>query len=175
MEIWLDVIGYEGSYQVSNFGNIKSLSRKVKCNSSYRIINEIILRPKPDKDGYLKVVLCVDNKRKTVSIHRIQAIAFIPNPKNKPCVNHIDGVKFNNILSNIEWATFSENSIHAHRNGLLRFQKGVSSHYSKLTEKEVLEIREMKSIRTQEEIAALYNVCRANISHIFSRKTWDHI
>lgn len=100
-EIWKDIKGYEGLYQVSNFGNVKSL----KC--------DIILKPNLTRKGYLITSLCKNKIRKAYSIHRLVAKSFIPNIENKPQVNHIDGNKQNNKVTNLEWVTNSENMKHA--------------------------------------------------------------
>ncbi len=118
-EIWKDVIGFEGLYQVSNLGRVKSLDRKV--NSRYginRIISGKILKKLINTKGYLYVDLKRKCKGKKHLIHRLVAQAFIPNPENKPQVNHIDGNKQNNCVSNLEWNTISENQQHAFANHL---------------------------------------------------------
>ena len=107
-EIWKDVIGYEGLYQVSNHGRIKSL----KFNK------ERILKPGLNNTGYFIVNLFINNKSKIYKIHRLIAIHFVPNPVNKPQVNHKDGNKLNNHVDNLEWCTRSENMKHAWKNGL---------------------------------------------------------
>lgn len=112
-KIWKDVIGFEGFYKINNFGDVKSLSRIV--NNSYgttRRIRERILATHKDKDGYLIVTFSINNKKTTHKVHRLVAEAFIPNPESKNTVNHIDGNKSNNIVTNLEWATDSEQIIH---------------------------------------------------------------
>ena len=112
-EIWKDVDGFEKLYQVSNFGRIKSLSRIV--NTSYgetRRIKERILKPHKDKDGYLIVTFSINGIHTTHKIHRLVAQAFIPNPDNKPTVNHINGIKTKNNVENLEWATDLEQTLH---------------------------------------------------------------
>ena len=104
MEQWRDIPGYEGLYQISNIGRVKS-RKKIKS-----------LRT--DKRGYLTVWLCKDSSQKNYKVHRLVAIAFIPNPESKKTVNHIDGDKQNNSVSNLEWATHSETIIHANQTGL---------------------------------------------------------
>ena len=119
-EIWKDIEGYEGLYQVSNFGNVKSLARIVhsKKRSDYKI-KEKILKQSDTTTGYKKVELHKDNeKRKSFKVHRLVAQAFIPNPENKREVNHIDGNKHNNNVNNLEWVTSSENKIHAFKMNL---------------------------------------------------------
>lgn len=105
-EEWRDVVGYEGLYQVSSEGRIKSL----KWNK------ERILKPGIDRYGYLLVTLYAGGKRKKLKVHRLVCQAFHDNPDNKPCVNHIDENKTNNAANNLEWCTYEENNNHGTRN-----------------------------------------------------------
>lgn len=105
MEEWKDIKGYEGLYQISNLGRVKSLSRKVFNGNGYYIMNEKILKPKKTQVGYLKVRLC----RKDIYIHRLVAESFIPNSNNYPEVNHKDESKTNNRVDNLEWCTHKYN------------------------------------------------------------------
>ena len=98
-EVWKDVCGYEGLYQVSNKGRVKSIYRYRK-----------VLKPQTSNSGYLRVDLFKDKARKQFSIHRLVAIAFLPNPENKPEVNHKDECKTNNFLCNLEWVSRKENN-----------------------------------------------------------------
>lgn len=121
-ESWVDIENFEGKYQISNLGRIKSKLRKL--NSRYgqnRTLNEKILSLNKDKNShYVSITLSKNNKRFTKSIHRLVAQAFIPNPENKCCVNHIDGDPSNNNLNNLEWVTMKENSQHAYSKQLKR-------------------------------------------------------
>lgn len=120
MEKWKDIIGFEGFYQISENGNVRSLDRF----DSIRDLKGQSIKPNLKRNGYLQVGLRREGKRKWESIHRLVAIHFIDNPENKPQVNHIDGNKQNNNIYNLEWATSQENLLHAHANGLIKMPKG---------------------------------------------------
>lgn len=110
-EIWNDIQGYEGLYQVSNFGRVKSLPKKhdISMGKGYYITKERILQPGEDKDGYLQVGLRKNKKTKMRKIHRLVAETFIPNLNNLPQVNHKDENKQNNDVINLEWCNNSYN------------------------------------------------------------------
>lgn len=104
-EIWKEIKNYEGHYKISSFGNVCS---KVKQ-----------LKPFYNGKGYLYVNICKDGKRETIAVHRLVGLAFIDNPENKPQINHIDGIKTNNNVLNLEWVDNSENVKHAYENNLM--------------------------------------------------------
>jgi len=115
IEIWKEIQGYEGSFEASNLGHIKSLSRYVKHpKGGLKKIRERILKQQNGTNGYF--IVSLNGVSKTV--HRLVASAFILNSENKAEVNHIDGNKKNNRIDNLEWATISENRFHAYKNGL---------------------------------------------------------
>ena len=118
-EIWKDIVGYEGHYEVSNFGRLRSNKPKF-----YGIMN-----PSYTNKGYVRYGLSLNNKQIIFTIHRLVAIHFIPNPENKPEVNHIDGDKQNNNVSNLEWCTHQENMGHAKQNGLMKYWGRSSNKY----------------------------------------------
>lgn len=174
-EIWKSIEGYEGIYQISNLGNVKSLYRLVKHKTGTRVINEKILK-QGNSGGYLNVELANDGINTMCLVHRLVAKGFIPNPENKPCINHIDGNTFNNNINNLEWCTYSENNLHADNMGL-RNIKGERHYKAILTDKEVLEIRS-KYIPYKYSHAKLgkeYGVTASNIQYIITRKLWKHI
>lgn len=174
MEIWKDVLGYEGIYQVSNKGNVKSLQRLVYSkNGSYRTVKGSYISLVVNNKGYFKIILHFKGLRTHVVAHRLVAIAFIPNPENKPQVNHKDGNKLNNNDWNLEWNTSLENVKHSWNNGLSKHLYGEKGRNSKLTDKDILEIR--KSNKSRKELSNYFNVSYMNIVSILNRITWKHI
>lgn len=121
-EIWRDVDGYDGDYQISNYGRAKSFKQ-----------GKIIILKPGYKSGYLWFSLSKDNHRKYCAVHRLVAQAFIPNPDGKPQINHIDGHPLNNYVCNLEWATGVENQQHAITTGLFAHKKGTECYQAKLT------------------------------------------
>ena len=112
--IWKDIPGYEGQYQASNFGYVRSIKRKIKKEGnlpSIALVSGKIISPWVDSStGYLKVTLYTkDHKKRAEKLHRLIAMTFIPNPENKNTVNHKDENKFNNTVQNLEWMTNEEN------------------------------------------------------------------
>lgn len=117
METWKNIKGYEGLYQVSNMGRVKSLERKVRHGRGIELtIKERILKPGMDRGGYLRVGLCAGGKQKTLKVHRLVCQAFHENPDNKPHVNHLNEDKTDNRACNLEWSTAKENMNHGTHN-----------------------------------------------------------
>ena len=158
MVIWKDIKGYEGLYQISNSGEVKSLSRAVKNRYSTRTVKEKILVKCIDKMGYYKVNLSKNDKKKTYKIHKLVADHFL-NEKNE-CVNHKDGNKLNNSVDNLEYTTYSYNNIHANSLGLVKHRKGEHSLLCKKSDKEVNEIKMLYSTGkyTTKDLAKIFNV-----------------
>lgn len=116
-EIWVPIPNYEGLYEVSNFGTVRSLTRTVKIGPNFRTIESQVLKPMFNR-GYYQIIVCKNSKHKTLKPHRLVAQLFIPNPQNKPEVNHRDANKLNNRVDNLEWNTSQENSLHSVKLGL---------------------------------------------------------
>jgi len=128
-----------------------------------------ILKHAIDNKGYCRVGLSIDGKLVTKKVHRLIAIAFIPNPENKPQVNHINGIKTDNRVENLEWVTPKENTRHAINNKMCG--------YIKLDEQKVLEIRNLykDGNYTHKQLALKYGVIRQTIGDIINKKRWKHI
>lgn len=133
MEIWKDVIGYEGLYQVSSFGNVKSLSRERTTNGGLFVSKEKLLKAGTDC-GYKKVVLTKNGVRSTKKVHRLVASAFLGDEPNL-CVNHIDSNRSNNRVENLEWVTQLQNVRHARINN--RYPKNILTENHKKILKDV--------------------------------------
>ena len=159
MVIWKDVEGFEGLYRVSSEGVLISTPRQGAKGG--------VVKGYPTRQGYMEYCLHKNNKVKRVCVHRVLAKHFIQNPENKPFVNHIDGNKSNNNIENLEWVTRQENVEHAVRTGLLN-NKGENHPQSKITDQEVLEIRDLykNKIYNQREIGEIYGVHPSYVSSI---------
>jgi hypothetical protein len=174
MEKYVDIIGFEG-YQVSNFGNVRSLDRVVLAHQGKRKLNlkGRILKPAID-DGYNKVALSIGKKLFTKKVHRLVAENFCEKKDAKHEVNHIDGNKLNNHYLNLEWVSHSKNVQHAFDNGLSKGLKGSKNPNSKLTEQDVKEIREIASQQrkyNRKELSKRYGVSAKHIQDIVNSKT----
>lgn len=165
-EIWKDIEGFDGVYQISNFGKVKSFKRNKKDGS--------ILIGGKDSDGYHQVTLCKNRIQYTKKSHSLVARHFINNPENKPTVNHIDSNRLNNVVTNLEWATIKEQNNHAVKYGVSKGFVGENNPKCKLTGEQVNCIRETYNNITisYAELGRKYNVDYKTISSICKNKTW---
>lgn len=182
-EQWKSIFEYENLYEVSNLGRVKSLERHIKHSRlGLQLIKERIIKQFVNNKGYCNVSLTKNNKMSNIRVNRAVAIAFIPNPENKPQVNHVgldkygvEGCKLDNRAISLEWNTSKENVDHAFKNGLSKGQQGEKSFSSKLTEKEVLEIRKIGNSVTYKVLSKQYGVNSSSIGAILRREKWKHI
>lgn len=159
MEIWKDIEGYEGKYQISSLGIVKN------------ILTNKIISPRNYGRNYQHVWLCKNGIKKSPAIHRLVAQAFIPNPENKPQVGHGDNNPSNNSLENLEWCTGKENMLHCKKEG--RIRSGENHHKAKLTWEKVKQIREKSSKgATLLQLKTEYGVNEGTIWFIIKNKTW---
>jgi len=153
-EVWKDIPGYEGRYEASSLGRIRSMPRGV------------IRKQETDGGGYKRVTLAkTGEKKKWLLVHRLVALAFLSNPEDKPQINHRDGVKANNCVSNLEWCTAKENKDHAMAHGLAAWREG----------RPVLQIKGDAIVACFPSIAAASKatgVARGNIGHALHHRTY---
>lgn len=152
------------------------LDTKYFINNNGNIINNntsIILKGQNNGNGYLKITLTIEGKQIQRYIHRLVALSFIPNPENKPQVNHLNGIKTDNRVENLEWCTNSENQIHAHKNGLKK--NGNKVWNGKFSKNDIHIIKEMyNSGIKQIEISKKMNVCKSTICEILQGKRYKY-
>lgn len=167
--IWKDIIGFQGHYQISNDGRIKSVARLRKgIGGKLQNLPERIL--KPSKSGkYLKVTLCIDDKLYCYLIHRLVAIHFVNNPNNLPMVNHMDTDKFNNNDWNLEWTNHNGNMQHGVEHNLFLF--GENNPNAILSDETVMEIRTDLMHVSNETLANRLGVSYACIWDIKNNRT----
>lgn len=178
IEIWKPIKGFEKSHMVSNYGRIKSLSRKIKNQYSFRVSNEKILKHKISTVGYPTIQL--EQRGRSFSIHRLVCESFLPNPENKEVVNHKNGIKADNRLKNLEWNTRSENQLHAYETGLQipgthDRAKGENQAHSKLKTEDVIWIKANYAEGQGVTIAKKFGVSHTSISNIINGKTWKDV
>lgn len=165
-EIWKDIEGFEGLYQVSNKGRVKSFHGS----------KELIRKPLTNKKGYKSLALTRKPAiRINYTIHRLVAEYFIPNPENKREVNHKDGNPSNNNVENLEWATSSENTMHSYENGLQG--RGENFYSAKLTENEAIEIINAYrlGVFSQSMIAEAYGISKSSVKDLLAGRNWAHL
>ncbi len=165
VEIWKEINGYE-DYLISNIGNVIS-KKKIK---------HLLLTKCKDNYGYYVVALFSNNKRKTLKVHRLVALNFIDNPYDKETVNHINGIKTDNRVENLEWCTSAENTYHANKTGLTNI-KGENHIKSVTNEKTVVKLRERykNSNLNYRQIGEEFSLNQSTVRDIVKRRTWKHI
>lgn len=176
IEKWLPVVRWEWLYEISSHGRVRSLDKT--------IINSVRNTPWTKKgkilgswisQGYPQVELWHNNERVAERVHRLIGEAFIPNPENKPWINHKNGIKTCNFLWNLEWSTVQENVDHATVMGLNE-QRGSKNRMAKLTDEKVIHIRKLVAEGTSvRDVRALYDIADMTVRNICNGKTWKHL
>lgn len=164
-EIWKE-FPYKGfpKYKVSNYGRVFS----EKSGDVLKLVTH--------HKGYLKTQIYYMGKTKGFFVHRLVALAFIENPNDYSQVNHINGIKSDNSVGNLEWCSQSMNMKHARTNGLMNSPKGEDHYFARLKNEDVLSIRKLfKEGHTRRMLAKQYNCKPSNIKDIIMRRSWRHI
>ena len=173
-EIWKDVIGYEGLYKVSNLGAVISLHRE----------QERVMKPAVATNGYHQIFLSKNGVRTLTRVHRIVAMAFLANVENKPFVNHINGIKTDNNVLNLEWVTCSENGKHAFATGLNhttdKVRKAVSQNAKAFRKLNVEQVRELRNLRSKygygpDRLSKITGISRSLINHFLYENSYSDV
>lgn len=191
-EVWKDVVGHEGVYQVSSLGRVKRLATDVIRKNQYttwvQCLDEYVFSPCLDSKGYEQVLLSLGQKKRVARVHRLVAEAFLPTPSEElisECnsagldyvlVNHIDNNRTNNNVSNLEWCSPKHNLVWMQENGRQNIDtvKGSLNYNAELTEEDVLSILQLlrEGRLSQEKIGQIFNVKQITISNIWTGRSW---
>ena len=178
-EIWKDVEEFENLYEISNFGRLRNKPRKVNSvlgNKGFRIIASKIKPAQDNGRGYKQFYVQINRKRILQYAHRLVAKYFLSNIDNLPEVNHIDGDKSNNHVSNLEWVTLQENRNHAVNSGLI--PNGEKHHLAKLSKKQVIILRRLYKINpkfNRKSVCEKLNMSQSQVSTIIHGHQWKRI
>jgi len=194
MEIWKKIVGYETDYEVSNQGNVRSIEKIIIKSDGKKYTRKAKnLKPALDPKGYYRFAVSeIGKKLTTLKVHREVCKAFLPNPENKPFVNHINAIKSDNNLENLEWCTHMENVNHAIKMGLIKMsytederrtfvnktiKKGSQIGNSKITEEIVLEMRKMyiPGDFSYQKVADYFGVSKKTAMGAIKRTQWKHV
>lgn len=165
MEIWKEITGFEGVYEISNEGRLRSKDRLIKhWRGTLRKYKGSLKKTRMNRMGYMHCNLKHNGERFDFRVHRLVADAFLENKENKPCVNHLNGIKTDNRVENLEWCNYEENTIHATKTRLIK---------TKLTDKEAIEIS--NSNLTIRELGQKFNVNATIIWRIKNKVAYKHL
>lgn len=180
-EIWKEIEDFP-NYMISDKGRVWTKTRIIKRPSGNYLRRGCFMKGRDDSHGYLTVRIKGEKKTKNIKIHRLVAIAFLENTKNKREVNHINGIKTDNRISNLEWMTSKENKKHAWELGLYKKQDrskltGENNPTATFTEEQIIEIRKIYKLGgiSQKALGEMYGTSQAQIYYIVNRITWKHI
>lgn len=178
-EVFRPIKGYEGLYEISNHGRVKSMPKtwNRKSGKVFRVKSESEIKIAKVDNGYPRVTFCHGTVRKSFSVHRLVADAFLDNPNNFPVVNHKNSKRDDNYFENLEWTTYSGNAQHAFDSGGRARPKGESNPQSKYSDRDIRIIRKLyeDGHYSQREIGEMFEDNQNNISRIVLRQRWKHI
>jgi len=161
-EIWKTISGAEGQYEVSSMGRVRSLERTVVNNEkAYPVRQRVLLTKLRASQRYISVSVL----EKSMRVHRLVATAFIPNPENKPQVNHINGIKTDNRVENLEWCTHSENTLHAFKSGLMHAVENSGRFQNKYSELDQNQMIESLKTMSKKDVCSLFGI---SLSHLYT-------
>lgn len=177
-ERWCPIQGYEGYYDVSDRGVVRSCTRTIP-HARYGTVNRLarLRKPSTRTDGYLIVGLHRGGRTTASPVHRLVAAAFCSGRDAEHSqVNHKDGNKLNNAAGNLEWVTAQQNTVHAHANGLIKYRRGEDNRASRITAADVLAIRAARERGIPaKEVAAKYGIATTYVWEITSGRSWGHV
>ena len=169
-EIWKDIDGYKNHYQVSNFGNVRGKIRNVSNHTGFITLKSKILKQATNKKGYKVCYLSMNSKQKTIPVHRLVAKAFIDNPYKLPQVNHIDGIKSNNNVSNLEWCDNLYNQQHAIKLGLVNRSDKCGKPKIKVSKIDRYSLTVIETYNSIAEASRKNNLNKSNIASVIKGK-----
>lgn len=178
LETWKDIPGFEGHYQASTLGQVRSIDRTVLRNGKPMKLKGKVLKPSPTEKGYLYVNLSIESKPKPHKVHRLVALTFLPNPDDKPAINHVNNDRIDNSVQNLEWCTNQENTNHAKAQNRLAggSSPGEQHPMSKLTADTIRRIRkDFSAGHSGKYICEKYGVSPSHASRIKHGQSWGHI
>jgi len=177
MEDWKDIIGYEGLYQVSNMGNVKSLPRLTRAlNGAIMPFKGKSLIPQIDKGGYCRVSLRKNSIAILHSVHRLVAMHFLQNPYNFDEVNHKNGIKTDNRATELEWCNRSYNKTHSYRVLGQKKMNGVNSGMAKVTPSDIANMKiDYQTMKSYSKVGTKYNISGTQAWRILTKKAWQHL
>lgn len=176
-EIWKPIENYETRYEVSSFGNIRRLADVPRVDNRGRVTGRKMraMVGGVNSFGYRTVILTKDNKARSFKVHRLVAKAFLSNQNERPQVNHINGVKTDNRVENLEWCTNQHNVLHAFKLGLNKVRRGEANNLARITEKDAIFIKRNKGIIPRKELMQQFSLCARAINRIQKGELWSHV